>query len=37
VRSKKIKFEGGVPDGGQSKNQDGNPGLPFDIKKRELK
>ena len=33
MRSKKLKFEGGVPDGGQSKNQDWNPGLPFDIKK----
>ena len=36
VRSKKLKFEGGVPDGGQSKTHDGNLGLPFDITKREL-
>ena len=36
VRSKKLKFEGGVPDGGQSKIHDVNPGLPFDIKEREL-
>ena len=32
MRSKKLKFEGGVPDGGQGQNQHVNLGLPFDIK-----
>ena len=36
VTSKKLNFEGGVPDSGQGQNQHVNLGLPFDIKKREL-
>ena len=35
-RSKKLKFEGGVPDGGQSKIHDIKLGLPFDSKNHEV-